>query len=202
MRRKSAAGPKLKQVVLKFINEKKNPAIYELIDSVRKEAHGELETAKIAAFWIQVAKPDLNGNVPTGKAKLASGSVRATAGYDLEIHLNQREWELRRADDAWRKAEIDRLLCFFAVALDKDGGDKRDDEGRKVFRFVRPDVVAHRAHLRRHKPDDITMIGLRAALECEETHQDLFSSLKVKPENVTAIPNRRGKQEPQAAAAV
>lgn len=202
-RRRNAGGPKKKPVTLRFVSEKKNPALYELVNKVRQAHHGHLEFAKIAVLWMTDVKPDQNGNIPTGKAKLASGSVRATAGYDLELHLNEHEWELMRNNEPWRESEIDRLLCFFLVAKDKEGDDRRDVDDRKVYRMKRPDVVGHREHLRRHKPDDITMLGIRAALECTETREtceDLFSHLK--SEKVAALPKRGAKVDQPSAVAM
>jgi hypothetical protein len=125
---------------------------YLVMDEALSRWHPELADVRIALAWRLEAKPDRDGRLELGRAKIASALDRTLSDqWEAVVILNRDTWE----SPEWRKerklAVLDHELTHLAVVLDPDTGEpKQDGRGRPVLRMRKHDLGEFLDVVRRH----------------------------------------------------
>lgn len=114
--------------------------MYNLLDALVAEHHGDLTGARFALAWNTSWQPDVDGRVTLGKCKKASDLDRELAAYDFVIILREEFWKHPRVSDTQRTALLDHELMHAAVSYDERGETKFDERGRTVYRIRKHDI--------------------------------------------------------------
>jgi hypothetical protein len=139
---------KLKSVNVEKIDRESHPDIYAMADELVTKYHDGLNGCHYVLFWKHNWKPDVNGRVTLGMAKLPGDENRELFEHDFRILLNKEWWD--QFDDSQRKALLDHELCHVEWPEDKEGNKKQDDRGRPVLRIRRHDIGEFRVVVSRH----------------------------------------------------
>lgn len=137
------------------------------VEEMIRKVHTKLEGAVFALAWKLNWSEDRQGNTPLGALKLvpelfwrlleASGSPTwAIASIDESPHdtpdfvllLNPKLWKVLL--DKQKTYILDELLCYGSPRLDKEGEQATDEEGRLLWRTLKPQFSGFAGPIRRH----------------------------------------------------
>jgi hypothetical protein len=153
-RRKGSGSkaPKVKVAKFDLINPTDKPLHepYQIMNEVRGEHHKDTLGARIALAWMIGNKADADGHVCLGKCVKASDLQRELVAWDYVTLLNKDVWESTQFDPAKKRALMDHELMHVCEAVDKNGDQKEDAKGRKMWRIRQHDVEEFSAVVRRH----------------------------------------------------
>lgn len=125
-------------------------AMYDMLDDLIEQHHGELSAARIALAWCTSWRPDVDGRVTLGKCKKASDLDRELAAYDFIVLLRRAFWLDDRVTFGQKRALLDHELCHARRKYDANGEPVEDERGRPVFRCARHDIEEFQAVVERH----------------------------------------------------
>lgn len=125
-------------------------AMYDLLDELVEEHHGDLRFAKIALAWCTSWKPDVDGVVVLGRCVKASDLDRELVPYDFVILLSKSFWYSPSVEELQRRALLDHELCHADVARDRFGEIKEDERGRRIYRTRKHDIEEFREIVHRY----------------------------------------------------
>lgn len=133
-----------------IIDREEYSAVYELLESVRKKWHWDgLSKCRLAVAWQFEVKPDSDGRLMLGKAKVASELEHRLHGVHAVIVLNFDAWH-NQLKPHQREAVIDHELCHIQPQIDSDGHQKTDSSGRLLFRLRRHEIEEFSEVVARH----------------------------------------------------
>lgn len=123
---------------------------YELLEEAMTEWHEDLSDARIGLAWRKKLKPDVDGNLVLGRCVRVSDLQKEFAQFDFIIVLNREVWNDEGFTRDKKLALLDHELCHAAPALDKEGEEKVDERGRRVWRTRRHDIEEFQSVVSRH----------------------------------------------------
>lgn len=133
-----------------IIDREEYSAVYELLESVRKKWHWDgLSKCRLAVAWQFDVKPDGDGRLMLGKAKVASELEHRLHGAHAIIVLNFDAWH-NQLKPHQKEAVLDHELCHLQPQLDSDGHQKADSSGRLLFRLRRHEIEEFSEVVARH----------------------------------------------------
>lgn len=181
-RPKAPKEKKAKKVTVKLVKEKHAGEVtgpYRVMYAARDRWHDDLVQAetKIAIAWQLDAKEDADGRVKYGTTKRRGDLDREMDNYDVALLVNKKIWDA--ASPEQQLAIMDHRLLCIAVAKDKNGEPKVDEEGRTVYRIRRPEVNGFKEEFARHGMWTTTLEeAFAAATEAGKTSRPLLDELE------------------------
>lgn len=108
---------------------------YILLDEVVRTLRHPLQECSIAIAWKNNWKADKDGLLVLGKMKKSTDLDKEFSEYDAVMLLNEEAWET--LNEVQRKALIYHESLHIEPAEDEEaeGGIRRDDRGRIVYRY-------------------------------------------------------------------
>lgn len=137
-----------KPVNYKLIAREDKPEIYDLVDDLIKQYHGDLEHAVVLLYWRSGWKPDADKIVRLAQVRLATDREKELREHDFTICLHDEFWDM--LSDEQKRAIMDSQLTRVARAEDKNGDPREDSAGRPVWRLRRFEHEDFHATARRH----------------------------------------------------
>lgn len=141
---------KPKKVNYRVLARSGEPELYELMDSLIAEHHGDLGHANIAIAWRFGWKPDADGRLTLGQMKKASDVDRQLHGHDFALLLNYEAWTAAEFTQSQKLALLDHELCHAAISYDEDGEPRRDEQDNLVYRVRKHTIEEFTEVVRRH----------------------------------------------------
>jgi len=123
---------------------------YAIMEWLVGQHHAHLAEAKIALAWKHGNKSDQDGRLQLGQCRKASDLDHELHRFDFVILLNYEAWNMADWTVAQMEALIDHELTHASVAVDEDGEEKRNSQGRIVWRIRKHDVEEFREIVERH----------------------------------------------------
>ena len=125
--------------------------IWPIVDELIAEHHSHLATAKIAVVLNKSWRANTDGRVRVAELRKTGPLHRALlpdAGRDFVLEVNEDYATGDIGDDLafW----IDNALCAGQPQLDAEGQQKKDEEGRPMWRLSQPHVVLFLPAYERH----------------------------------------------------
>lgn len=176
-RRSGSGGPKRgKKVTVKVIKRSTGFSGYKLMDELIAAHHTHLAEAKIALAWMYEKKPDADGRLVLGRCKKCSDLDFQMSEHDFVIQLNFEAWNAAGFSEVQMRALLDHELCHAQVAKDTNGEEKKDENGRTVYRIRKHDVEEFQEIVARHGvwKDDLRSFA-EAAMRATDKKQPLFN---------------------------
>lgn len=129
------------------------PKAYEIMDRLIEAHHPDLQEAgaRILLAWRKGWRQDADGRLRLAQARKASDLDRALVPYDFIILLNEESFKASGFGEDAQAAILDHELTHCAVTRDRDGGLKRDEKNRVMFRLRAHQVEEFTDVVRRHK---------------------------------------------------
>jgi len=133
-----------KRVTVKLLERKhagKVTEAYKLMEDLIATKRADLKEAKIAIGWRFGWHADADGRLRLGQMRKASDLDRAFKDFDFVMLLNHQAWNTSGIIAANKRAVvIYHELCHAMPAMDANGEQKRDEEGRWVWRTRKHDI--------------------------------------------------------------
>lgn len=138
------------KINLAYLDRSENASVYQDIDYCVANYYPDLAEAKIVAMWRYNWKRDVDGHLIEGQVRKASAVDREIHKADIIMLLNFDLWNSADFTQQQRLYRIDSLLSRVRVSKDKEDEDKRDENGRLIYRIAKPDFECQFKALRRH----------------------------------------------------
>ena len=158
-------------------DDKPDPQCYRIMDDLIGKYHPHLADARICLAWRYGWNPDADNRLKLGQCRKASDLDRDLHGYDFVILLNYEAWNAADFSAAQMEALIDHELLHAQITLDKETGEeKRDTQGRPVWRVRGHDVEEFHDIIRRHGfwTSNLETMA-RTAMDSKKAKETLFA---------------------------
>lgn len=168
----TTAEKKRKAVKTKRIDREhagKVVAEYKLLEALIAEQHPELADAKFAIVFRKGWRPDTDGILVGARIKKTSELDKEFDEFDFIIQLNFELWRETKISDEQKTILMDHELCHAAPEMDRDGEQKKDDRGRRLWRLRKHPITEFPEIIKRYGLGKVTGLNakLLAALEDE-----------------------------------
>jgi len=151
-RKRRAPEERRKKVTIKLLKCEHAGQVtepYRIMETIIGKYHEHLQKAAIAIAWRIGWKTDADGVRKLGQCKKGSDLDREMHGYDFVILLNYEVWKDVLTPEQ-KMALMDHNLAHAMAAVDSNGDQKLDENGRLVWRLRRHDLEEFTDVVTRH----------------------------------------------------